>query len=241
MINAKYLTTVKSPSVPQTPGIVKAEAPDTPVPKTPHTPMGLTSTVPDTSATTLEKNPFEASLSSSDSKQKHVDRPLRQAKLLDEGLGPIAIIYYNVLRYIDCQLLDLITAGERVRDKKTEHHQTPGDAQDGEEGSSVQGDDVESAETEAQFEFMANCIWKPIAKLVMGELGSVLFAAGRVAELHQVSLSFRTAFNYGPRVQDYQIKHSLLFHPELRLNAPVFGATRNTGLFCPICRRSPVY
>lgn len=39
------------------------------------------------------------------------------------------------------------------------------------------------------FEFFANVVWKEVGERLMDELGSVLFAAGRPSELHQVGLA----------------------------------------------------
>lgn len=115
---------------------------------------------------------------------------MREAKLLDETDNPIAIILNNVLKYVDGNLLDLLMLGERVREKKqskskiprSKDFETESENEDGLSQADENNDDPEST-----FEFMANSIWTPVAELIISELGGVLFANGRVTELHQVS------------------------------------------------------
>ena len=134
-----------------------------------------------------DANPFEASLSPKDG---GAPSRMREAKLLDEADNPIAIILNNVLRYVDGNLLDLIMLSERIREKRqsksktlrSKEFETDSEAGDGQS----QADENDGAEPESTFEFMANSMWTPVAELIISELGGVLFANGRVAELHQV-------------------------------------------------------
>ena len=153
----------------------------------PHTPMTMTSLAPKSA----DANPFETTLRQDDvgpTDTFPLPNEMLEARLLDESVGPIATIFNNVLRYVDGNLLELLKLGEKIRERNQG------------KGSKARGDDPESdaeddssevaerpAGPEANFEFMANSIWTPVAELVMAELGGVLFAAGRVTELHQVS------------------------------------------------------
>jgi hypothetical protein len=184
IVTARYLSTAPSPAIPATPFGMQEINPMSPALMTPHTPMTMTSMM----TKSTDANPFEASLSPKDG---GAPNRMREAKLLDEADNPVAIILNNVLRYVDGNLLDLLTLGERIREKKQSKSKIPRSKEfetDSENGDGLsQADENDGAEPESTFEFMANSIWTPVAELIISELGGVLFANGRVAELHQVS------------------------------------------------------
>lgn len=187
LITARYLSTAPSPAIPETPFGVTVATPMSPAMTAPRTPMTMTSLAPKSADT----NPFETTLRQGQigpTETSWSSRQMREAKLLDESAGPIATIFNNVLRYIDSNLLDLLKSGEKIMEKNRTRGAKPrGDdpESDLEEGASEAAEEI--ADPEANFEFMANSIWTPVAETIMAELGGVLFAAGRVAELHQVS------------------------------------------------------
>jgi hypothetical protein len=147
---------------------------------TPHTPMTMSSLVPGS-------NIFESTLSATKSSFTE-NSELREAQLLDESTGSIALIFNNILMYIDRELLDLLHIGEEIRQKrklkslrsKSDHLEPSAN------GDEPILEEISISDSEASFEFMANAIWVPIGERIMEELGGVLFAAGRVTELHQV-------------------------------------------------------
>jgi hypothetical protein len=165
----------------------------------PHTPMTMTSLAP----RSADPNPFETTLKQDEGRSTGtipLPEQMREVKLLDESAGPVATIFNNVLRYIDGNLLDLLRTSEEIR----ERNEAKGSkTRDDDAEYEAEDTDSETAEKalgpEANFEFMANSVWTPVAESILSELGGVLFAAGRVAELHQVS-------RVGPR-RSIQIVH----------------------------------
>lgn len=89
--------------------------------------------------------------------------------------SPLALVFNRLLREVDggeCKVV--LDIAEKLRqaggEKKGHGH--------GREDGVVD---------EKRFEFFGNVVWREIGERLMDELGSVIFAAGRPAELHQVS------------------------------------------------------
>jgi hypothetical protein len=153
---------------------------------TPHTPVTMSSLV----LKSADANPFEATLEQDGDETPVTGSRLKEARLVDESSGPVAAIFNNVLRYIDGSLLDLLQLGERIREKQQSRSKVPTSRdldKESEHGEVASPMDDAPRPTESSFEFMANSIWTPVAERIMSELGGVLFANGRVTELHQVS------------------------------------------------------
>jgi hypothetical protein len=93
---------------------------------------------------------------------------LAAAPRLDETDNPLAGLYNGILAFLERDLKRIMDVAERI--------------------SSRIGQEVDSADAKG-FEVLANVIWVEIARALMDELGSALFAAGRPDEFRKVRLS----------------------------------------------------
>lgn len=128
----------------------------------------------------------------------------RVTYLPEDGPGAnLAAIYNSLLRYIQHDLQPILQAVETLRGR-TKKHQLNRFHLDSEShvsdsvGPSTpiteqkplpEGDDgVEGDEESNEFQFMSRVIWVEVGGRIISEIGNWVFAAGRVSELHQVSL-----------------------------------------------------
>jgi conserved oligomeric Golgi complex subunit 2 len=93
------------------------------------------------------------------------DTALAAAPRLDETDNPLAVLYNNMLAFVERDLKRIMDVAERIG---TRVAQQP-------DGGSNTG-----------FEILANVVWAEIARALMDELGSTLFAAGRPDEFRRV-------------------------------------------------------
>lgn len=121
--------------------------------------------------------------------------------------GNLGSIYNAVLRYIEYDLRPIIETANILRNRtKTPRRDrldfvvsselvgSAGSATPTAElPDSTQLEDV-AVEDENGFEFLSRVIWVEIGERILSEIGNSVFAAGRVTELHQVSLVLRIRF-----------------------------------------------
>lgn len=128
----------------------------------------------------------------------------RVTYLSEEGSGGnLAAIYNSLLRYIQHDLQPILQAVETLqgRTKKNQLHRFHLDSashMSDSVGSSTpvmeqkpfpQGDDEAGDGGESnEFQFMSRVIWVEVGGRIISEIGNWVFAAGRVNELHHVSL-----------------------------------------------------
>jgi hypothetical protein len=91
---------------------------------------------------------------------------LAAAPRLDETDNPLAGLYNGILAFLERDLKRIMDAAERV--------------------SARIGQEVDGAVDAKGFEVLANVIWAEIARALIDELGSALFAAGRPDEFRKV-------------------------------------------------------
>jgi conserved oligomeric Golgi complex subunit 2 len=96
---------------------------------------------------------------------------LSAAPRLDETDNPLAVLYNGILAFLDRDLKRILDIAERLS------------ARIGREG--------DGAVDARGFEVLANVIWAEIARALMDELGSALFAAGRPDEFRKVRRSLQ--------------------------------------------------
>jgi len=94
---------------------------------------------------------------------------LAAAPRLDEMDNPLAVLYNGILAFLERDLKRIMDVAERI--------------------SARVGQEVDGAVDARGFEVLANVIWAEIARALMDELGSALFAAGRPDEFRKVRLS----------------------------------------------------
>lgn len=116
--------------------------------------------------------------------------------------GNLGAIYNALLRYIEYELRPVIDAANILRQRtKTSRHGkldfaipsevvgTAGSATPSAEAADLpKVDDLSLNDNSDNFEFVGRVIWVEIGERILSEIGNAVFAAGRVAQLHQVSL-----------------------------------------------------
>lgn len=117
--------------------------------------------------------------------------------------GNLGAIYNALLRYIEYELRPVIDTANILRQRtKTSRHGKLDFAMPSEVVESARSatpsaeaadlpklDDLSLNDNSDNFEFVGRVIWVEIGERILSEIGNAVFAAGRVAELHQVSLS----------------------------------------------------
>ena len=151
------------PATPVTPGAIVPATPMTP--STPFQP-GVT---PHATGGSSEHNPFEEHL-------------IQRGPRLDD-LTPFGGLYNRLLGAVSKPEVTMVLQVAALLPASA-GGQVSVDVSD-DEGED--GDGSGTAAGKRGFEFFANVVWKEIGERLMDELGSVLFAAGRPSELHQVS------------------------------------------------------
>ena len=101
-----------------------------------------------------------------------------QAQLLDESLGPLASLYNQILKFIERDLKKLAESAEAICIKSGSRKSRilP----------STGSPNTQDREPRKGFEIMANVVWAEIGQTIMGELGSVVFAAGKTEDFRKV-------------------------------------------------------
>lgn len=136
------------------------------IPQTPF-PIRENAAVPDTART--PHVPFTAFASRTTS----FDAALAAAPRLDEIDNPLAVLYNSILAFIERDLKRIMDVAERIGARI---------GQDADGG-------VDDGVNAMGFEILANVVWAEIARALMDELGSTLFAAGRPDEFRRVRAS----------------------------------------------------
>lgn len=134
---------------------------------TPSTPFrpGIT---PQTPGGPSERNPFEDHLVQ---RGPRLEDQTAFGELYNRLLGALSKPEVTMVLQV-ASLLPVSTNGQASVDTSDD---------EGEDGAGAG-----SAVGKRGFDFFANVVWKEVGERLMDELGSVLFAAGRPSELHQV-------------------------------------------------------
>lgn len=101
-----------------------------------------------------------------------------QVQLLDESLGPLALLFNQIIKFVERDLQKLAESAEAICVKSGSrkprilplHGPSNGQEQEPRKG----------------FDIMANVVWAEIGQAIMDELGSVVFAAGKTDEFRKV-------------------------------------------------------
>ncbi|KAJ9114193.1 hypothetical protein QFC20_001709 [Naganishia adeliensis] len=113
--------------------------------------------------------------------------------------GNLGAIYNALLRYIQLDLWPLVDAANTLRGQTKPHRHrnhdfgmtsellgSPGSATPTMEPAELSKAEESTGESEEDgFEFMSRVIWTEIGERILSEIGNLVFAAGRVSELHQ--------------------------------------------------------
>jgi conserved oligomeric Golgi complex subunit 2 len=97
------------------------------------------------------------------------DVALSAAPRLDETDSPLAGLYNGILAFVERDMKRIMDIAERI-------------------GSRI-GQEEDGAVDAKGFEVLANVVWAEIARSLMDELGSALFATGRPDEFRKVRFS----------------------------------------------------
>lgn len=101
-----------------------------------------------------------------------------QVQLLDESLGPLALLYNRIIKFVERDLKKLAESAEAIcvksgsRKPRILPFHGP---------SNTQGQEPRKG-----FDIIANVVWAEIGQAIMDELGSVVFAAGKTDEFRKV-------------------------------------------------------
>jgi conserved oligomeric Golgi complex subunit 2 len=117
----------------------------------------------------IPQTPFPAFTSQTDP----FDAELVAARRLDEIENPLAVLYNNILAFVERDLKHIMDIAERIG------------ARIGQEADRG----VDGGVNARGFEILANVVWAEVARALMDELGSTLFAAGRPDEFLRVGAS----------------------------------------------------
>lgn len=99
-----------------------------------------------------------------------------QVQLLDESLGPLALLYNQIIKFVERDLKKLAESAEAICVKSGSKKQRilplhgPSNTQEPRNG----------------FDIMTHVVWAEIGQAIMDELGSVVFAAGKTDEFRKV-------------------------------------------------------
>lgn len=112
------------------------------------------------------------------SKQDPFALKVLQVQLLDESLGPLALLYNRIIKFVERDLKRLAESAEAIcvksgsRKPKIQPLHVPSNALE--------------QEPRNEFDIMANVVWAEIGQAIMDELGSIVFAAGGTDEFRKV-------------------------------------------------------
>jgi len=169
VVTLQALTVPPEPSVPSTPFPLNVKSPGggpySAVPATPVTP-----------AMTKQTNVFEQTLAGVETIKEEEERPQGHLEELD---NPLAALYNRLLKLVQTEYLDLLDVASSLKTQRSR--------------AAVPDAPLTRTSENNRFEFLANVIWAEVADRIVAEIGSVVFAAGRVAELHKVVSRGRVA------------------------------------------------
>ncbi|KAI0301006.1 oligomeric golgi complex component, COG2-domain-containing protein [Multifurca ochricompacta] len=137
------------------------------------------------------------------------------APRLDEVENALAVLYNNILAFVERDLKRIMDVAERIS------------ARNGQET-----DDVDGSGNTKGFEILANVVWAEIARALMDELGSTLFATGRPDEFrrnHETTQSFIRSLQYlapSARATQVMAAHPTFLAFERRWQLPVYFQLR---------------
>jgi hypothetical protein len=186
-------------------------------PRTPYTPY---------TAFAAKQNPFDA-----------VFGQAPAAHLLAEDDGePLAALYNALLRFVERELARTMDAAERISARSAGPRAADG----------ASADRLQAREERRGFDIMANVVWAEIARTVMDELGSAIFAAGKPSQFRKVALPpLRLAYpSLTAGGQNYETTQAFIRALEfLAPSADAIGAMRAHPAFGAFARRwqLPVY
>lgn len=159
-------------------------APHSPiVPRTPFhsSNPGLKTSTPITHQ--IPYTPFTAFIPKQTQYQSNQSDPdLPHAQLLDDTENPLAMIYNQILRFIERDICRIMNIAEKVEVKQTSEPQKERNK------FSIGNNDVNIVS--AHFEIMANVVWDEFGRSIMDELGGVVFSVGRPNEFRKVLETF---------------------------------------------------
>ena len=139
--------------------------------------MGPRSPIPPYTASLPLRTPYTP-FTAFASKQDPLVFKMLQVQLLDENLGPLALLYNQILKFVERDLKKLAESAEAICIKSGSRKPRillPTRSQNTHDQEPCKG-----------FEIMANVVWAEIGQAIMGELGSVVFAAGKAEEFRKV-------------------------------------------------------
>jgi hypothetical protein len=100
-------------------------------------------------------------------------------QFLDESLGPLALLYNQIIKFVERDLKKLAESVEVIcvksGSKKPRIPPPPA------------APNAQGLQPRKWFDIMANVVWAEIGQAIMEELGPVVFAAGKTDEFRKVS------------------------------------------------------
>ncbi|TFK54447.1 COG complex component [Heliocybe sulcata] len=207
------LTAPHSPLLPHTP-FVQPRSPGFPntasyfPPRTPYTPF---------TAFASKENPFQ-SLQTGNTRSS--------VPLLDESDNALATLYNRILRFVDRDLTKIMEAAERVSIKSGSRAKGSNLAASLAVKQAKQSTD--SRKDGEAFAIMANVVWAELARAIIDELGSVVFAAGRPDEFRK---NYHTTQAF---IRSLEFLAPSIASVELMRNHPLFTSFER-------CWQLPVY
>jgi hypothetical protein len=102
-----------------------------------------------------------------------------QVQLLDESMGPLALLYNQIIKFVERDLKKLAESAEVIcvksGSRKPRVLSLPSAPNTKEQGP------------RKGFDIMTNVVWVEIGQAIMDELGSVVFAAGKTDDFRKVT------------------------------------------------------
>ncbi|KAH8991106.1 COG complex component [Lactarius hatsudake] len=178
------------------------------LPQTPF-PIHENASTPGTMRTPYE--PFTAFAS----RTNPFDAALAAAPRLDETDNPLAVLYNGILSFVERDVKRIMDIAERISARIGQ-----------------QADGVDDGASAKGFEIFANVVWAELARALMDELGSTLFAAGRPDEFrrnYETTQAFIRSLQYlAPSVRAIRVMvtHPTFLSFERRWQLPVYFQLR---------------
>jgi hypothetical protein len=140
--------------------------------------MGFRSPAPPHTASIALRTPYTP-FTAFASKQDPFALKMLQVQLLDESLGPLALLYNQIIKFVERDLKKLVESAEAicVKSGSRKPRILP-----------LHGPlNTQEQEPRKGFDIMANVVWTEICQAIMDELGSIVFAAGKTDEFRKVT------------------------------------------------------
>ena len=112
------------------------------------------------------------------SKQDPFSLKMLQVQLLDDSLGPLALLYNQIIKFVERDLRKLAESAEAICVKSGSRKQQVPPLHD--------PSNAQEQEPRKGFDIMANVVWAKVGQAIMDELGSFIFAAGKTDEFRKV-------------------------------------------------------